>query len=179
MDELEVLHALEQIKADYDKNPVEKLPAARSIYLAGGWWGEFQPKLLLDGYEALLNNPTVGHIHVPLLNQYGGKPLSPGQTPDYEWATMTYKADIRAIDNSDLYVGLFAVQDQDVGTAMELGYATASNKPVVSVYDGDWQEYPINLMVSFGTDAYIRSAEELKTFNFLDITTNIYGGKLI
>jgi len=157
-----------------------KLPGARSIYLAGGWWGEYQPLLLLKAYRALLNNPTVGHLHVPLLKQYQGNAFVDGEfEPDYEWATMTYRADLRGIDNSDLIVALFPVEDQDIGTATEVGYAVASHKPVVGVFQGDAYANPINLMVSMSADASLKYPEQLETFNFLDIEPNMYEGRLI
>lgn len=158
---------------------IKKL-GARSIYLASGWWGEYQPELLVKAYESLLNNPTVGHIHVPLLHQYGGNAFVDGKfEPDYEWASMTYKADLRGIDNTDLTVALFPVEDQDSGSAVEVGYAVASHKPVVGVFQGDAYKNPINLMVSMSSDASIKTPEELKSFNFLDIEPNMYEGRLI
>lgn len=160
--------------------PVKKTPGARNIYLAGGWWGEYQPELLVKAYESLLANPTVSHIHVPLLHQYGGNAFVDGKfEPDYEWASMTYKADLRGIDNTDLVVALFPVEDQDSGSAVEVGYAVASHKPVVGVFQGDAYENPINLMVSMSADASIKTPEELKLFNFLDIEPNMYEGRLI
>lgn len=160
--------------------PVKKTHGARNIYLAGGWWGEYQPELLVKAYESLLANPTVSHIHVPLLHQYGGNAFVDGKfEPDYEWASMTYKADLRGIDNTDLVVALFPVEDQDSGSAVEVGYAVASHKPVVGVFQGDAYENPINLMVSMSADASIKTPEELQSFNFLDIEPNMYEGRLI
>jgi len=158
----------------------EKKAGARTIYLAGGWWGEYQPELLVKAYEALLANPTVSHVHVPLLHQYGGNAFVDGKfEPDYEWATMTYKADLRGIDNTDLTVALFPVEDQDTGTAVEVGYARGTNKPVVGVFQGDAHENPINLMVSMSADASVKTPEELENFDFLDINPNMYDGRLI
>lgn len=157
-----------------------KLPGARTIYLAGGWWGEYQPQLLVDAYRSLLINPTVSHIHVPLLHQYGGNAFVDGKfEPDYEWATMTYKADLRGIDNTDLTVALFPVKDQDTGTAVETGYAVASHKPVVGLFEGDAHKDPINLMISMSADASVKTAKELENFDFMDIAPNMYDGRLI
>lgn len=158
----------------------EKKAGARTIYLAGGWWGEYQPELLVKAYEALLANPTVSHVHVPLLHQYGGNAFVDGKfEPDYEWATMTYKADLRGIDNTDLTVALFPVEDQDTGTAVEVGYARGTNKPVVGVFQGDAHENPINLMISMTADNSVKTPEELANINFLDIEPNMYDGRLI
>lgn len=114
------------------------------------------------------------------LHQYGGVALgTSNNTPDFEWGAMTYKADIKAIDNSDLTVAVFEAEDADTGTAMELGYSVASHTPVVSVFAGNIDEHPINLMLSFGTDAHVTSTDALADYDFFDITPNKYMGKLI
>lgn len=177
MNEKEVQNELKRLSL-YKKN--NKVPGARTIYLAGGWWGKYQPQLLIDAYEALLDNPSVAHIHVPLLHQYGGNAFVDGEfEPDYEWATMTYKADLRGIDNTDITVALFPVEDQDTGTAVEVGYAKGTNKPVVGVFQGDAYKNPINLMISMSTDASLVSPDLLKYFDFMDIQPNMYDGRLI
>jgi nucleoside deoxyribosyltransferase len=178
MTEVEVIEALKKIEAQYPETEKALLPGARSVYLAGGWWGELQPSLLLRAFEALLQNPSISHIHVPVLHQYKGVVATDDYEPDMEWAQMTFKADILALNNTDLYVGLYPVEDQDTGTAMELGYAFGK-KPIVNVYEGDWVATPVNLMMSMGADAYVRSAEALKTFDFLDIEPNLFEGKII
>jgi len=158
----------------------EKLPGARTIYLAGGWWGKYQPMMLIRAYRALLMNPTVSHIHVPLLHQYGGNAFVDGKfEPDYEWATMTYKADLRGIDNTDITVALFPVEDQDTGSAVEVGYAKGTNKPVVAVFQGDAHKNPINLMISMSADASVKHPNALMAFDFMDIEPNMYDGRLI
>ena len=181
MTEEEVLAKLQAVKEQYGSIPAQqKVPGARSLYLGGGWWGDYQPELLIKAYVALLNNPTVGHIHVPLLNQYGGNAFVDGKfEPDYEWATMTYKADLRRIDNSDIVIGLFPVEDQDTGTSVELGYAVGTNKPIVAVFQGDAYKNPINLMISMSADASLKNPSDLDSFNFLDIEPNMYEGRLI
>lgn len=154
---------------------------AKSIYLAAGWFDELQTALLLDAYRALLQNPTIAHIHVPLLHQYGGEEfIEDGEfSPNFEWATMTYKSDVKAIDNSDLVVALFPAESQDIGTAMEVGYAVASHKPVITTYTGDLNVTPINLMISFGADSFVLDPKELINYNFLDITPRKYSGAII
>lgn len=181
MTEEEVLAKLQAVKEQHGSIPAKrKVPGARSLYLGGGWWGDYQPELLIKAYVALLDNPTVGHIHVPLLSQYGGNAFVDGKfEPDYEWATMTYKADLRGIDNSDIVIGLFPVEDQDTGTSVELGYAVGTNKPIVAVFQGDAYKNPINLMISMSADASLKNPSDLDSFNFLDIEPNMYEGRLI
>jgi len=162
------------------KGDQSKIPGARNVYLAGGWWGEYQPELLINAYRALLNNDTVAHIHVPLLHQYGGNAFVDGEfEPDFEWAKKTYEADIMGINNSDIVVSLFPVKEQDIGTAVEVGYAAAAHKPVVSVFEGNAYDTPVNLMVSMSTTTSLTSATELESLDFLDIQPNMYEGKII
>ena len=164
----------------------KKLAGAKSIYLASPWWKDKQQDLLLRAYEEPVQlkirrnfqNQSVGYIHVPLLNQYNGEAFS-GDAMSYEWATQTYKADLEAIKNSDLTVMLETVDEIDPGSSVELGLTVGMNKPVVSVFSGDTDAYPVNLMESFGVTSYVNSPEELTNFNFLSIATRAYEGKII
>lgn len=179
MSETDIIDVLNGMKDDI------KIPnaqtGARSVYLGGGWFDTAQIKLLIEQYRALLLNDTIGHIHVPLLHQYNGTPFNSesGEDMGFEWATMTYKADIKAIDNSDIAVVSFPAGHEDAGTAVEVGYAIGTNKPVVALYAGDIDKNPINLMVSFGVDAYADSEGQLRTFDFIDIAPRKYRGKII
>ncbi|WP_367300724.1 nucleoside 2-deoxyribosyltransferase [Leuconostoc carnosum] len=178
MNEVKLIQELEEINRNVDNS--QKLPGAKNIYLAAGWFSDEQESLLKDAFIQLSANPTIAHIHVPLLHQYGGVALgSENGEPDFEWGAMTYKADIKAIDNSDLTVAIFEAEDPDTGTAMELGYSVASNTPVVSVFAGNIDQHPINLMLSFGTDAHVTSTKALAEYDFFDVTPNKYTGKLI
>lgn len=159
----------------------ERLPGARSIYFAHSWWTETQIEATLATYEALLKNPMVAHIHVPLMHQYKGLVVAEDSDfePDFEWATMTYRADIRAIDNSDLIVATYPADAPDMGEALEIGYAIGTNKPVVMGYYGDINANPVNLMISFGTDSYVYTPAEFETFDFLDIESKAFEAKII
>lgn len=178
MNEAKLIQDLEEINRNVDNS--KKLPGAKNVYLAAGWFSDKQEELLKDAFIKLSANPSVAHIHVPLLHQYGGVALGESNNePGFEWGAMTYKADIKAIDNSDITVAVFEAENPDSGTAMELGYSVASNTPVVSVFNGNLDEHPINLMLSFGTDAHVTSTAELADYDFFDITPNRYMGKLI
>lgn len=179
LSENEVMKELLALEEKYQD--LEKLPGARSVYLAHSWWTETQIDATLATYEALLQNPTIAHIHVPLLHQYKGLVFVEGGEfePDFEWATMTYKADIRAINNADLVVATYPADAPDMGGAIEIGYAVGTNKPVVIGYYGDINENPVNLMVSFSADNYVYNPDEFESFNFLDIASRAYEEKII
>lgn len=161
-----------------------KVPSAKAIYLASPWFDDTQANLLIEAYKNLLQNPTIGHIHVPLLHQYQGQVLSSGETEHsdsfkYEWATKTFEADVTAMKNTDLTVALETPSDVDTGTSWEMGFTVASQKPVVALFSGDLDEHPVNLMESFSISSYVTSPEELKRFNFLDISPRKFEGKII
>ena len=161
-----------------------KVPSAKAIYLASPWFDDTQANLLIEAYKNLLQNPTIGHIHVPLLHQYQGQVLSSGETDHsddfkYEWATKTFEADVTAMKNTDLTVALETSSDVDTGTSWEMGFTVASQKSVVALFSGDLDEHPVNLMESFSVSSYVTSPEELKKFNFLDIAPRKFEGKII
>lgn len=161
-----------------------KIPSAKSVYLCSPWFDDTQANLLIEAYKNLLQNPTIGHIHVPLLHQYKGQVLSSGETDHsdefkYEWATQTFSNDLMAMRNSELAVALETSSDVDTGSSWEMGFMTASQKPVVALFSGDLDEHPVNLMESFSVSSYVTDPEELKTFDFLDIATRKFEGKII
>lgn len=161
-----------------------QVPGAKSVYLASPWFDDTQANLLIETYKYLLQNPTIGHIHVPLLHQYQGQVLSSGETDHsdafkYEWATKTFEADVTAMKNTDLTVALETSSDVDTGTSWEMGFTAASQKPVVALFSGDLDAHPVNLMESFSASSYVTSPEELKKFNFLDISPRKFEGKII
>lgn len=157
----------------------------RNIYLGAGWFNEEQQNILMQGYQALKANPTINDIYVPLLNQYGGQVIEADGDfePDFEWGTMTYKADITAMNNADLIVAFIDAADPDSGTAFEIGYMTASNKPAILVTVGDRNVHPVNLMLSYGAvsnvDLETEGFEALERFDFTSIAMKKWVGSIL
>ena len=157
----------------------------RNIYLGAGWFNEEQQNILMQGYQALKANPTINDIYVPLLNQYGGQVIEADGDfePDFEWGTMTYKADITAMNNADLIVAFIDAADPDSGTAFEIGYMTASNKPAILVTVGDRNVHPVNLMLSYGAvtnvDLETEGFEALEKFDFTNIAMKKWVGSIL
>ena len=160
-------------------------PRTRNVYLGAGWFNEDQQNILMQGYQALKANPTINDIYVPLLNQYGGQVIDAEGNfePDFEWATMTYKADVTAMNNADLIVAFIDAADPDSGTAFEVGYMTASNKPAVLVTVGDRDEHPVNLMLSYGAVSNVDLSTEgfaaLEQFDFSNIAMKKWTGAIL
>ena len=81
-----------------------------------------------------------------------------------EWRKATFENDVKHIDWCDVVVAIICKGNyDDSGTAWELGYAYATNKPVVLVnITGE----TINLMIADSIHALITSYEELKEYDF-------------
>lgn len=182
MTEEQIIAKLEEVHETYGGST--KLSGAKTVYLGSPWFDDTQAELLIEAYKNLLQNPTISHIHVPLLHQYQGQVLSSGETDHsdafkYEWATKTFEADTVAMRNSELMVMLETPSDVDTGTSWEAGAMWAMHKPVVAVFSGDLDEQPVNLMESFSVSSYVESPDKLRNFNFLDIESRKFEGKII
>ena len=81
-----------------------------------------------------------------------------------EWRKATFDNDVKHIDWCDVVVAIICKGNyDDSGTAWELGYAYATNKPVVLVnITGE----TINLMIADSIHALIASYDELKEYDF-------------
>ena len=81
-----------------------------------------------------------------------------------EWRKATFENDVKHIDWCDVVVAIICKGNyDDSGTAWELGYAYATNKPVVLVNStGE----TINLMIADSIHALITSYDELKEYDF-------------
>lgn len=98
-------------------------------------------------------------VFVP--NEHQNKHLEFGSM---EWRRATFGGDVQGIDNADVVVAIICKGNyDDSGTAWELGYAYATNKPVVLVnITGE----TINLMIADSIHALITSYDELKEYDF-------------
>ena len=81
-----------------------------------------------------------------------------------EWRKATFENDVKHIDWCDVVVAIICKGNyDDSGTAWELGYAYATNKPVVLVnITGE----TINLMIADSIHALITSYDELREYDF-------------
>ena len=81
-----------------------------------------------------------------------------------EWRKATFENDVKHIDWCDVVVAIICKGNyDDSGTAWEVGYAYATNKPVVLVnITGE----TINLMIADSIHALITSYDELKEYDF-------------
>lgn len=135
----------------------ESLPKVKKkVYLASPF---FKDEELLDMIKVLggLRNKGL-EVFAPFENQ--NKELNFGSE---EWREATFKSDVEAIEESDVVVAIVGGNYMDSGTAWEIGYAYAKEKPVIIVNP---HGETVNLMISDSLHAYLESLEELENYDF-------------
>lgn len=91
------------------------------------------------------------------------------QQPEFEfgsieWRKATFENDVKHIDWCEVVVAVICNGNyEDSGTAWELGYSYATNKPVILV---NLTGETINLMIADSLHALITSYDELKDYDF-------------
>ncbi|WP_316571808.1 nucleoside 2-deoxyribosyltransferase [Neobacillus sp. YIM B06451] len=90
-----------------------------------------------------------------------------------QWSIETFMDDIKHIKWAEVVVAIYHGFYSDSGTAWELGYAYATDKPVILVHVGENS----NLMVHEGAHANI-TLEELKEYDFGQMVSSFYKGAM-
>jgi nucleoside deoxyribosyltransferase len=151
----------------------------KTVYFGAGWFTDKQNKAYNDAMNALKNNTTINldDSYVPLKNQY--KNISVVEHPEYlhdkEWATATYHGDLVGIKSSDIMLGVYIPEEEDVGLGIELGYASSVGKYIVlAIPDEDYGK-PINLM-SWGIVDNALRISDLSAYNFNQPKYSFYEG---
>ncbi|BDR61125.1 nucleoside 2-deoxyribosyltransferase [Lactobacillus xylocopicola] len=151
----------------------------KTVYFGAGWFNDKQNRAYKAAMKALEENPTIDleNSYVPLDNQY--KDIKVDEHPEYlhdrEWATATYRGDLTGIKSSDIMIGVYLPEEEDVGLGMELGYAMAQGKYILLVVPDEDYGKPINLM-SWGVCDNAIKISELQGFDFNKPKFNFYDG---
>lgn len=129
---------------------------SKKVYLASPFFNETELERMGKVRDILREKGL--DVFVPNEHQ------SPLEFGSREWRDETFKSDVRGIDNADVVVAIISQGNyDDSGTAWEIGYAYATNKPVVLVnVTGD----TINLMIADSIHAIITSYDGLKKYDF-------------
>ena len=91
----------------------------KTLYFGAGWFNEKQNKAYKEAMEALKKNPTVDleNSYVPLDNQYKGMRVD--EHPQYlnaiEWVSAYYHNALVGNKSSDVMVGVYFLDEEDVG----------------------------------------------------------------
>lgn len=151
----------------------------KTVYFGAGWFSDVQNRAYKDAMDALAANPTINlkDSYIPLNNQYKGIRVDehPEYLHDKEWAQATYNSDLIGIRSSDIMLGVYVPDEEDVGLGMELGYAQGQGKYILLVIPDEFYGNPINLM-SWGVADNIIPMSKLKDFNFNQPRFGFYDG---
>lgn len=166
----------------------EEIQKAR-VYIASPFFSEEQIDRVKRVEEALEANPFVEAYFSPRLNQVDQLPFG-----TEAWRKAVFNQDITHLDWANV---VLAVADMDVetiqqhdgfyitdrenthaddGTAFELGYAFAKDKPVIVLHETETQ---LNLMVSDSLHYYTKNVTDIQDYNFLKMPKSKYTGEVI
>lgn len=143
------------------------------IYLAGPFFSDQQIDRIHRVEEALKANPSVNSFFSPMATNTtddNGQQFTP------QWAQRVFQLDTEEIDKADVVCAVcdFFHQNMDSGTAFEVGYAFASQTPVVCLQELD---EPLNLMIGQALRFYTKDVEELAQYDFNKLPHRAYTGK--
>tara|TARA_Y100000389_G_scaffold84646_1_gene81347 strand:- start:3280 stop:3705 length:426 start_codon:yes stop_codon:yes gene_type:complete len=104
----------------------------KKIYIAGPLFNVHEKKYLEEIAEALEGSGY--DCFLPHRDQTG---IDPEELKDNDMSQSTkdiiFQTDVNALTDSDLIVALVTGQDIDSGTASEIGFMYANNKPVIAI----------------------------------------------
>lgn len=129
------------------------------------------------------NDTELGYLEQveEILQQKGLQIFSPMRHPldsqaefgTRQWSIETFMKNLKNIKWAEIVVGIYHGNYSDSGTAWELGYGYATDKPVIVVHVGENS----NLMVHEGAHANI-TLEELKEYDFEKLASSFYSGEM-
>jgi nucleoside deoxyribosyltransferase len=136
----------------------EKKYMKKKIYCAGPFFNQQQLQTMqsieavLEKFEVDVFKPRDGAASARKLN----KDIGAGKDPSAETRRQVFLDNVNNIDDADLVVAL--IDDRDIGTIFEIGYACKANVPVITFTN---QGYGMNLMLAESTLAHCKGLEQL------------------
>lgn len=140
----------------------------KRVYLASPFFNDKEVEYL-ERVEKILEEKSL-KVFSPMRNPVDEQV----QVGSRQWSIETFMNDIKYIKWSEIIVGIYHGNYSDSGTAWELGYAYATDKPVILVHIGENS----NLMVHEGAHANI-TLEELKDYDFDRLASSFYTGEML
>ena len=139
----------------------------KRVYLASPFFNEKEIEYV-EQVEKILGEKGL-NVFSPMRNQLDEKL----ETGSRQWSIETFMNDLKYIKWAEIVVGIYHGNYSDSGTAWELGYAYASDKPVILVHVGENS----NLMVHEGSHANL-TLDELKDYDFNKLASSFYTGEM-
>lgn len=129
------------------------------VYAAGPFFNERQLNTIrkvesvLTSFDNIdIYRPRDGAASARKLN----KDIGAGKDPDPVTRQQVFRDNIDNIDDSDLLVAV--IDDRDIGTIFEMGYACKAGIPIITYTD---LGYGMNLMLAESTLAHCKGQEQL------------------
>jgi len=143
------------------------------VFIASPFFNQEQIDRVQRLENALMRNLYVIDIFSARFHQF--KHLKFGSK---EWRRVTFHNDLKYLRRADVVVAVhdFEGANVDSGTAFEIGYAYAMQKPIILINE---KGSPVNLMLSDSLHAYLNRVEEVASYNFLHMPYIPYEGKVI
>lgn len=143
------------------------------VFIASPFFSEEQLDRVKRLEHALSQNPYVCDFFSARLNQ--AEQLTFGSK---EWRKFVFHNDLRHLRRADVVVAIhdFEGMQVDSGTAFEIGYAYAMQKPIILIKEKS--SIP-NLMLSDSLHAYLRRVEDVQHYPFLQMPKIPYEGPII
>jgi len=139
----------------------------KRVYLASPFFNEKEIEYV-EQVEKILEEKGL-NVFSPMRNQLDEKL----ETGSRQWSIETFMNDLKYIKWAEIVVGIYHGNYSDSGTAWELGYAYATDKPVILIHVGENS----NLMVHEGSHANL-TLDELKDYDFNKLASSFYTGEM-
>ncbi|KUP06575.1 nucleoside 2-deoxyribosyltransferase [Bacillus coahuilensis p1.1.43] len=143
------------------------------VFIASPFFDEEQIDRVSRLEQALLENPYVADFFSARYHQF--EHLTFGTDM---WRKVVFENDLRFLRRADVVVAIHDFEDMSVdsGTAFEIGYAYAMQKPILLIKEKD---AAINLMLAESLHAYLTNVEEVATYDFFRMPSSRYEGLII
>lgn len=128
--------------------------SVQQIYLASPFFNEAQIERLSRVEEVLFSNPEL-NVFSPRQSKYTE------EFGSVEWRDTVFMNNAKHIMKADRVVAIY--DEEDSGTIWEIGAACAMGIPVI-VFSETGQ--PVNIMITESCQAFVKSIEELKEYDF-------------
>jgi nucleoside 2-deoxyribosyltransferase len=138
----------------------------KRVYLASPFFNNREIKNVKLVAELLKSKGL--EVFEPMENQ-----MEHAEPQSRQWSIETFRNDVKFIDWAEVVVAVYDGNYSDSGTAWEMGYAYATNKPVIVIHVGDSS----NLMVHEAAHANLYLTE-LVDYDFDKLPSSFYEGKM-
>ena len=136
------------------------------VYLASPFFNDEEVKAV-EAVEEILRSKGLDFFS-PMRNQ-----MDKLEAGTRHWSIETFMNDVKFIKACEIVVAIYHGNYSDSGTAWEMGYAYATDEPVITVHLGEAS----NLMVHEGSHANL-TLEQLENYDFEELESSYYEGEM-